>query len=367
MMMNTRIIGVILFLAGAVSVFALDISGNAPTFTGTGADMINDAVVLAFNEALNKLKKEAGNIDTKPENFIQSWGNSAVFASHGATQRAYGEYKLFSITLGSMFGLQLSGDPFNIMDDFNNLSRTLNNDHDIKLGVSPQVFNARIGINTSKFLLDKLYLGLHLGLTKFNGNDVGLDGVNYDNFSIGITANYQLVRKKELAKGLLIWRGVNVGSGFIYQGTKIGYGIKLDSYEMDLGSGYGSLVIDPKINLDMKIDTYTIPLEVTTAVRLLWFLNIPLGLGMDLAFGKSDINLDVKGNVNVKNLSSPDLTQSSPGYVSANAGGDMAPSFFNFKIMTGIGLNFGPVVLDVPVTFYLDNGYSVGVTLGFFW
>jgi hypothetical protein len=55
------------------------------------------------------------------------------------------------------------------------------------------------------------------------------------------------------------------------------------------------------------------------------------------------------------------------GNLSVSAGGDMAPSVFNMKLMTGIGLNIGPAVIDVPVTFYLDNGYSVGVSLGFIW
>jgi len=368
---STKLFFAILFLAGTISAFALDIKGSAPQFTGTYATTFQTEVNKAFNTALGELQDMAGDIDSKPEDFIQSWGNSAVFASHGATQRAYGEYKLFSFTLGPMIGIQLPGDPFSIMNDLDNLTQKLNDDRDIKLGISPQVFNARLGINTSKFLLDKLYLGLHIGFMKLDGNDFGLDGFSFNNFSLGVTANYQLIPQKKLAAGLLLWRGVNVGSGLIYQGTKIGYTIEMERIEQSMGSvsgitGTQTLTLDPKMILDMNINTVTIPLEATTAVKLLWFLNIPLGVGADLAFGKSDMKVGMTGDVNAKNLPSG-VTQSAPGSLSVDAGGDMAPSFFNLKLMTGIGLNFGPVVIDIPVTFYLGNGYSIGLTIGAVW
>jgi hypothetical protein len=45
----------------------------------------------------------------------------------------------------------------------------------------------------------------------------------------------------------------------------------------------------------------------------------------------------------------------------------MATTFFNPKLMTGIGFKIGPVILDVPVSLYFreEIGANVGVTLGF--
>jgi len=362
---RTKIIVAILFLAGSVCAFALDIDGKAPTLTGSGANATTQSAVNnAFNSALNELRANTQGIDTKPEDFIRSWGDSAIFASHGATTRAYGDYKLFSFTLGPMIGVQLPGDPFKIADDLDDLTKKLNDDKDIKLGLSPQVFNARLGINTSKFLLDNLYLGLHLGFIKLDGEIFGLEGFDYNNFSLGITGNYQLVKPVKLAAGLILWRGVNVGSGLIYQTTNINYSLKMDSYKAPISGANAELVIDPTLKLDMDIGTVTVPLEATTAVRLLWFLNIPLGVGVDLGFGKSDIKIGMDGDIKIDGLPG---TQANGGYVSATAGGDVPPSFFNLKLMTGIGLNFGPVLLDIPVTFYLGNGYNVGVTLGVVW
>jgi hypothetical protein len=361
---STKIFCAILFLAGTFSAFALDIKGEAPTFTGIGADAINIEVKTAFNKALDELRGTTGNIDDKPKKFIQAWGNSAIFASHGATTRGYGDYKLFSFSLGPMIGLQLPGDPFKIADEMGNLTDKLNKDKDISMGLSPQVFNARLGINASKFLLENLYLGLHLGFIKLNGDDFGLDGFSFNNFSFGVTGNYQLIPQIRLLPGLLLWRGVNVGSGLIYQTTKIEYAMKLD--QIDSNFSGGTLTIYPKITLDMDIGTVTIPLEATTAVKLLSFINLVAGVGVDLGFGKSDIKIGMNGDIDVSGLSGG-INKSKNGYISVSAGDALPPSFFNLKFMTGLGFNFGPVILDVPVTFYVGNGYNIGITVGVVW
>jgi len=379
-MQNKIVLALLMTALITTSAFAqyIKVDGEAPivkaapgsSFTQTQIDDINTAFRTSFTTALNGLNNELKDIKAKPEEFIKAWGDAGIFASHGATQRAYGGYKTFAVTVGPMVGLRLPGSPFTIMDDLDNLTDKLKEEQDIKLGFNPQMLNVNVGINTSKFLLKDLYLGLHFGFMKV---DTPIEGspFSFSNFSLGVTANYQLVAPKTLAKGLLVWRGVNVGSGFIYQGTKISYGLGLEPFK---GGDFtsqgisGKIIIDPTLTLDMNINTFVIPIEVTTAVRLLWFLNIPLGVGVDLGFGKSDIRVGMKGDIYPEySTSAGDLVTDIPGYLSLSAGGDMPPSFFNFKIMTGVGLNFGPVIIDIPVTLYLDDGYSVGVSVGFIW
>jgi hypothetical protein len=175
------------------------------------------------------------------------------------------------------------------------------------------------------------------------------------------------VPQKSLAAGVLLWRGLNLGSGIIYQGTTIDYAKKLGKVEQAITLtpevGNMKVTIEPEITFDIKVDTVVIPLEVTTAVRLLYFLNIPLGLGVDLGFGKSELKIGMDGKISIAGFNSL-IEQKTPGNLYVNAGGDTPPSFFNLKFMTGVGLAIGPIVLDVPVTFYLGEGYNIGVTLG---
>jgi len=130
-----------------------------------------------------------------------------------------------------------------------------------------------------------------------------------------------------------------------------------------IGSTGASLVTDPKASLNMDVTTYTIPLEAVTAIKLLIF-NIPFGLGADIAFGKASAGFGVSSDMNLTSLPTG-VYQSKEGNLTVSGGVSNSPSIFNFKIITGIGVNFGPVVLDVPVTIYpAVNGYSVGITAG---
>jgi hypothetical protein len=60
------------------------------------------------------------------------------------------------------------------------------------------------------------------------------------------------------------------------------------------------------------------------------------------------------------------LTPTQNAALSASTGGKSPPDLFNLKLMTGLGFSIGPVILDIPVTFYpVNSGYNFGVTLGF--
>jgi hypothetical protein len=364
-----------LVLAGTMSAFALDVKSEAPSYTGgIVADALNLSIKNAFDDALEQLDSMLGGIDSKPENFIRAWGDSAIFASHGATQRAYGGYKLLSITAGSMLGLQLPIDPLTLidgsgsLDELGGIADKLNNEGDIELGFSLQLINVQFGLNTSKFLLNNLYLGGRFGIIKL---DNLIEGFSLNSFTLGLTANYQLIEPKSASK-LLVWRGLNVGAGFVYHNTTLGYTYVLNSIEeeLDLMSdsvmnvlGNPVLRIDPKLSFNMKIDTFTIPLEVTTAVQLA-ILNLALGVGVDLGFGSSSMKIGLDGDITIDGLNENYVTREKDGYVSVSAGGEMVPRFFNFKIMTGIGFVMGPVIVDIPITFYVGNGYNIGFTFG---
>jgi hypothetical protein len=381
---------IFLLVLGVMPASGIDVKGKAPSFGvkdptyDSIVKKLNTEIENVFNKALDDLNKEVGAIDSKPEKFIQAWGNSSIFASHGAPQWGYGGYEHVAFTFGPMIGIQLPGSPFKVADDMKNIADTLKEERDLKIGLNPQVINGRFGLNTSKFLLKNLYLGVKFGYIKL---DSLIEGFSFDEMSLGLTANYQLVPRKKMAGGLVVWRGLNLGTGFIYQNTNIGYKMKLDSIEpaaIEISnlqlpggvlvpsniSGSVGLKIDPSISLDMDITTFTIPLEAVTSVRLLWFLNFALGVGADFGFGKSDMKMGVIGDITPVFKDVPDglITQNSSGNISASEGGDMAPGLFNPKLMGGLGLSLGPVIIDVPVAWYfMDNGYSVGVTLGFAW
>ncbi|MDR2943060.1 MAG: hypothetical protein LBV17_10755 [Treponema sp.] len=335
------------------------VTGHAPTITGgTGAADYNKAIENVFGDVLQEINNQLNEIKFgNPEMLLQAMGDASVYASHGATTRGYGGYKVFSATVGPMFGVQLPAGITSIINDMGNLSDSLKEEGDVKLGINPNVLNAQFGLNMGVFKIDNLYLGLRIGY--FNLPD--LEGLNFNSFTLGIMVNYQIVPSISLA-GLVAWRGVSLGSGFIYNNSKIGFTAPLgNDIKQDIATG-GYIYMKPEASLNLNVNTFTIPLEAITSIKLLIF-NIPFGVGADLAFGKTSLGFGVNSDIELKDLPSG-YKDNKDGDIYIDAQASNIPSIFNFKIMTGFGFSMGPVIIDIPFTYYPASGYNIGITIG---
>jgi len=379
--MKRKVFCVFLALAAVLPGFAdtIKVTGTAPTFKASDSsaqvyvDMFNSQLKTAFDELSADLTD--GINEAVPDGFINSNGiltgfaNSAIYASHGATLRGFGGYKAFAISFGAMMGIQLPG----TLDELINNTEEILQKDDLTFGISPQFFNINVGFHPQGLIESMpkgLYLGLRLGFFDLNLNDFGLemgDGTmigNINTFTIGVTANYQIIPKLSLAN-LIIWRGLSVGSGIMVHTTKVNIGIPLGEYDAPIGSTGAKLVFDPRVSMNVDITTVTIPVEAITAITLLG-LNIPVGLGFDLGMGSSELSLGLTSGINVKDNSNSLIEQDKAGSLSAGISNKAAPNVFNMKLMTGFGFSIAEkVVIDIPFTYYFaDNGFNIGFTLG---
>jgi hypothetical protein len=325
----------------ASQIFALTVDGTLDSaYSGI------PGVSTAFNSVVGEIEDLVAGIDDSPDEFIRGFADSSAFASHGATQRAYGEYKLFAFTIGPTVGVRLPGSPFNAVEDIQNIATTLNEDGDVKAGLDVQALSGQVGINTSIFLpFDGLYLGVRFGYF----NLTAVDNLDFQTFHVGAVASYQVF--KGIDAGVFDWRGLTVGTGFLFQKSTLGY-----TYDLGKIDGGAGVTANPVLDFDMAITTYTIPVEVTTSIQVLWVLNLGLGAGVDIAFGQNDVDIAMNSGVN--------YSTSQIGTITVEGGGSMTPTILNPKIMANVGFKFGPVILDIPVTYYFFNGLSAGVTLG---
>jgi len=353
----------LVIFAMAIPVFAeIIVYGHAPTVTGIGSDIFNQEIDKTFTKALNELKDQLS-FFRSPDNFLRAMGNSSVYASHGATTRAYGGYKKFTATIGPTFGFQLPSGINSIGNEMNNLADNLKRDGDINLGVNPNV-NLNLGLNMGMVKLNKLYLGLrfgYFGLPKMSFGD-NFKLTKYNNLTLGITANYQLLPSLSLA-GFITWRGLSLGSGFIFNRNNMNFDIIVKDIEQSINADTSLVIERPKAAVNLTTNTYTIPLEAITAIKLVIF-NIPLGIGADLAFGKTTLGAGVNADIDVNGLPAG-YTKDKKGDIVASGEVSNTPSVFNFKIMTGLGFSMGPVIVDIPITFYpASHGYNFGFTIG---
>jgi len=365
----------LLIIAIAIPAFAefkVKVEGDAPTVYGPGSDpgvtLFNQEVKEAFDSVKSEIESQIQDLfPNSPDKLLHAMANSSVYSSHGATTRGYAGYKLFTATVGPTFGVQLPNGLSSVVNDIGNLSETIERDHDIKLGVSPNLFNLHFGLSMGAIKI----LPEHLGLLKKNHLYFGIrfgyfnlpsfSGLSFSSFTLGLTANYQIIPNISLA-GLVKWRGINIGTGFIYNSNKLGFTMNLDSIDQGIGTGSSRVHMEPDLSVKLDISTYTIPLEAVTAIKLLIF-NIPFGIGADLAFGSTSLGFGVDSDIKLNNLPNG-YTDKGNGNVSVKASAKNSPNFFNFKIITGFGIHAGPVVFDIPITYYPADSYTIGLTVG---
>jgi len=95
------IIVIILSVCLAGTAFAIEVTwteGLIPP--GTGLEIIYEDIM-----------EEIQSISPFPKDFIRAFADASVFSSHSATQRAFGEYEIFAVTVGGMAGLRLPASP----------------------------------------------------------------------------------------------------------------------------------------------------------------------------------------------------------------------------------------------------------------
>jgi len=323
--------------------------------TSANTTQILDELQGIKDDVLSYLKDKYITTYTSPKNLIQSFADASVYASHSASHRANQNYKDFAFTIGAMAGFRLPGGIMNPVDDILNAGNVIRDEHDITVGANLQAVTAQFGINTSSFLLDGLYLGIRYSYLFL----VDIGDFSYSAYTIGLVAHYQLIKGVDAGNGWhhgWKWRGLTVGTGLLFSKASFTGSLELDGFTDD----YGFSLVKPKLALDMDVTTFTVPLEVYTSALMLWCINMHLGFGVDLAFGKntSSISLNSKLSYPGQNLDEN---------IEATGGGSMSPSLLNPRITLGIGLRFGAVTLDVPINYYFHlqgSGLSAGLTLG---
>lgn len=337
---------------------------------------------------------------------LTKFGQANAQTSSAATLFAHQGYKLFALSLGFTGSFASSESTYDTIMDIQDSEDSEKALEDalkaggFEAGVSFQALSAQVGINLG-FLVDGLYAGVVLGSTNaeinsqefdvklFNSTvystDLGGDGVDDYNLNgsvhtsvFGITANYQLVKPKSIPI-LFRWNGLSVGSGVINNAFSVDLeadfskaledmandGVTDETQKMTIDSGtyVGSFSISS--------NAVTIPLEISTGVRLLSTINLGLGLGADLKFGSSKVKFNLE-NTNEESSFNTKLVTSIIDKIFEEEGmsfpysNPQSVDLINFKAMIALGVGLGPVTMDFNTVFYSsalndDIGMSFGM------
>lgn len=200
---------------------------------------------------------------------------------------------------------------------------------------------------------------------------------SFDATTFGFGLNYQLVDRGGDRFKAFKWTGISVGSGLLYNSNKIDMTLTLDREYTEAITATGGpyyIGLEPKATFGIDVTSYTIPLDISTSIRLLWIFNLTLGAGVDFMFGQSEVvmnsttGLKVYDSSHTELATSNDGTAGTPGSVVIDAGTDGNPSLAHARLTGGLGICLGPLPIDLSATWYpIDNGAAVNVSTGIVW
>ncbi len=360
---------------------------TAPTVSvNTGNTAADIAIQTLINSNLNSAALELENqANTEIEPYLDQddlalgFANAGASAAHIGTQRAYSDYKRFALTVGSGFALAA---PATTAEELEDAVAKIEEDGDIYFGAATQPITASLGINMG-WLVENMYTTVKFGYANISDGSLTED-FSFKTLTIGALVDYQLMKSRKLPLGFVKWRGLSVGSGVLYQSNesvfKADFPFDPVTQTVPISSETGGVYDDidvqldiaPTLTLGVSSHSVSIPLEVTTGIRLLWLIDMNVGAGVDVAFGSSDIEAELSSPIEVSDTSNLGYYSYNDGSVSLDASTDgTGPQIIRPRLTAGLGLNLGPVKLDVPLMYYFDigkgNSAMVGVNVGIVW
>jgi hypothetical protein len=352
----------ILMIFMSIELFAaVKITITAPKVVAAADQMIVTQAAEDFEKAL--YKGDLGRLG-RQNKLATGFGNAVSYSSNAASFNGHEGYDIFAfmwgLSLGAVIPSTSGGTNDNIAKD---------KDADTGLGLS-SAFNLGINVTLLKNMIgldsllpNRLYMNI-------KGSSFSLDANNfeYKTATFGIGANYQLIDEGGDRFRLFKWTGLSAGTGFIYSKNRTLFKTKFTEYKSDnftVNFSNYSLSFKPTTEFGVDIKTYTIPIDVSTSVRLLWLFNFSCGAGFDLNFGKSKI---VSRSDSVVKLNGSGLSVSEEGRAVIDGSTTENPTLLNLKIMGGLGICLGPLPVDASVTYYpFTRGVALSAGAGVVW
>ena len=369
-----------------VFVEGLDVDLTAPTMKILGVDIPHtawDPILNVFEDEI-KDSSDMGRY-TSPRKIARGVANAGAAATHIATQRSFSDYRAFAFVYG--LGVAYSAPSSDLFVAMQRVAEDLSDDGDAYFGVAFQPWTISFGVNLSDWV-DGLRVNAKFGLfyPSIRADDVG--ELTFRSMTVGVGADYQIIKTFDLPGGIIRWRGVTIGSGLNYQSNMavIAYEIEDKTKSLrtpvtktDLGvtvpgapETIGHLVLSPGIRAEINSRSWSIPLELSTGFRLFYLLDMNVGIGTDFAFGHTELALGTDAEIDFEPAAgvSESMISVDPGSANLGISEESRPQFVRPRITFGVSLNLGPLKFDVPMMYYFDQeGMTsvIGVNLGFVW
>lgn len=180
--------------------------------------------------------------------------------------------------------------------------------------------------------------------------------------SMGLVGQYRLIEERSLGLSVLKWNGVDVSSGFRIAKNKFSFTQTLPSIAETNGAVTATVAAAPA-TVGADVNVFSVPVEVSTSVRLLYILNFFGGLGGDFNFGSAKAISDYNTNIGFSGVVG---TGSATGEL--DLGGNTSPTPWNLRAFGGLGLEFAIGQVNLGIGKSLTAGaWSANLGLNLFY
>lgn len=303
-----------------------------------------------IDAAFNQLESEVNALLPASESskYLKSISNSAHYSGMGNTSDASTIYDYLLFAVGGGAAAELGGSSIQDLNDPQKSSQIS--------GFALQG-NLLIGMNLGSFLKSSFFEIRPLKVY-FNtlSQNLKVGDVSGDISSTGLHVQWKFYPEKDLGYNSLKWTGIDVLTGYRQNKTKLVIRksiIETTTQTMNVPAPTSAeLSFNGIAEVGANIDVKSIPIEVTTGLRLLYVFNFFLGVGLDYSWGRSDSLASISGPVTV--TTNPSMGNVS-GIASLDLGENTGPKPTHFRYLYGLQLEFGVMALALQVNQSFDR------------
>jgi len=273
--------------------------------------------------------------------YLNSIANANTVSGAGVGADYISPFQFVIVGLSGGLGYDLNGaSPSNVQ--FSDLSTAG--------GVSGQ-FALMIGTRLERFSSANF---MKRSAVFFHFSNAGMDqgNISFKASSLGFHWQYKLIPDRSWAARSVRWQGLDLTTGYRTSSVSISMTENLSTTYTDTTSVPGASVTGTyqgNLNLAAEAATHTIPLEISSGVRLGYIWTLFSGLGFDLNWGKATSTTLLSGPVSFTSTPS-----SAFDGVQAEAILDLGqqgiPKSSNLRSFIGIGLELGIATLTFQFT-----------------
>jgi hypothetical protein len=271
---------------------------------------------------------------------VENTAGANTFAARGITADYANVIDLFSVGVG----LGVATNPFPPDSNPSNLSGAA-----ISQSLALGLKLSAIGVNLPD--LGPWKLSQSVGFINAFGGSFDFSPLNASFFTLGAHISAPVIEPASIGFGLFSWGGVNLITGFDYNTLEITTSQSLNV--QDGSSTFSGIGV-----FGAKANTFTIPIEIATNLRLFWIFTAFGGLGVDLNFGSAESIARIDDGV----VTVPGAT----GSATLDLGESSAPGFLGVRAFAGIQMSLGPIAffgqLNQGITDSV-SGFSGGARL----